>query len=125
MGYVMKQLGEFQLEYSERAGRIARGPKKRLPVEILVDGEHTVVLVDCGDCRDLLKNKLPGGVLIPIVSVFRTFFKSKSMRNLNVQVDGFIMKRTYNGVLEQASIPEMKDQLHLVVDKFSKRRVGK
>ena len=94
MGYVMKQLGEFQLEYSERAGRIARGPKKRLSVEILVDGEHTVVLVDCGDCRDLLKNKLPGGVLIPIVSMFRTFFKSKSMRTLNVQVDGFIMKRT-------------------------------
>ena len=77
----MKQLGEFQLEYSERAGRIARGPKKRIPVEVLIDGEHTVVLVDCGDCRDLLKNKLPGGVLIPIVSVFRKFFKSRSGRS--------------------------------------------
>ena len=121
----MKQLGEFQLEYSERAGRIARGPKRRLPVEILVDLEHTVVLLDCGGCRDLLKNKLPGGVLIPIVSVFRTFFKSKSMRNLNVQVDGSIMKRTYYGVLDPSSIPELKEQLQLVVDKFSKRRVGK
>ena len=121
----MKQLSEFQLEYSERAGRISRGPKKRLPIEVLVDREHTVVLVDCGSCRDLLKNKLPGGVLIPIVSVFRTFFKSRSMRNLDVQVDGSVMRRTYNGVLEQASIPEMKEQLQLVVDKFSKRRVGK
>ena len=121
----MKQLGEFQLEYSERAGRITRGPKKHLPIEILVDGEHTVVLVDCGGCRDLLKNKLPGGVLIPIVSVFRRFFKSKTMRNLDVQVNGTIMKRTYNGVLEQTSIPELQEQLQLVVDKFSKRRVGK
>ncbi len=121
----MKQLGEFQLEYSERAGRISRGPKKHLPIEVLVDGEHTVVLVDCGGCRDLLKNKLPGGILIPIVSVFRTFFKSRSMRNLDVQVDGSIMRRTYNGVLEQSSIPEMKEQLQLVVNKFSKRRAGK
>ena len=121
----MKQLGKFQLEYSERAGRIARGPKKQLPIEILVDREHTVVLVDCGGCRDLLKNKLPGGVLIPIVSVFRKIFKSKSMRNLDVQVVGSIMRRTYNGVLEKASIPELKEQLQLVVNKFSKRRVAK
>ena len=120
----MKQLGEFQLEYSERAGRIARGPKKRIPIEVLIDGANTVVLLNCGDCRDLLKNKLPGGVLIPIVSVFRRFFKSRSMRNLDVQVDGFIMRRTYNGVLDQSSIPELEEQLQLVVDKFSKRRVG-
>jgi len=121
----MKQLGEFQLEYSERAGRIARGPKKQLPVEILVDRAHTVVLLDCGGCRDLLKNKLPGGVLIPIVSALRTFFKSMSMRNLDVQVNGSVMNRTYNGVLEQTSIPDLKEQLQLVVDKFSKRRAGK
>lgn len=111
----MKQLGEFNLHLD----RIRR---RHIPVEVLIDNENTTVLLDCGCCENLLTNKLPGGILIPIASAMKTFFESMGMRNLDVRVNGIIMRRTYRGVISEEMVPELETVLDEAVAKFSKKR---
>ncbi|NHJ13159.1 MAG: hypothetical protein EAX95_05745 [Candidatus Thorarchaeota archaeon] len=111
----MKQLGEFSLS-------LDRTRRKQIPVEVLVDNENTMVLLDCGCCEDLLANKLPGGILIPIASAMKIFFESMGMRNVNVRVNGIVMRRTYKGVISEEMVPELESILYEAVAKFSKKR---
>ena len=111
----MKQLGEFNLH-------LDRTRRKRIPVEVHIDSENTIVFLDCGCCEDLLANKLPGGILIPIASAMKIFFESLGMRNLNVRVNGIIMRRTYKGLFPEEMIPELESVLDEAVAKFSKKR---
>ncbi|MFW9963023.1 MAG: hypothetical protein ACFFCX_05655 [Candidatus Sifarchaeia archaeon] len=109
----MKQLGEFTLDL---------GRKKQMPVEVLVDNENTLILIDCNCCEEFLSRRLPGGVLIPIATALKTFFESHGMRNIDVNVNGLLMRRTYKGVMNEADLPEMTKELENAVSKFTKKR---
>jgi len=109
----MKQLGEFTLDL---------GHKKQMPVEILVDNDNTLILIDCKCCEEFLSRRLPGGVLIPIASALKTFFESRGMRNIDVNVSGVMMRRTYKGIINEADLPEMTKELEIAVSKFTSKR---
>jgi len=111
----MKRIGEFELQ-------IGRSSRKQIPVEVLVDSENTTILLDCGCCEELLANKLPGGVLIPIASAMKNYFESLGMRNINVRVSGVLMRRTYKGLITQEHVPELREVLDSAVTKFTKKR---
>ncbi|UCH05013.1 MAG: hypothetical protein JSW05_02315 [Candidatus Thorarchaeota archaeon] len=114
----MKQLGGFDIRLEKSFGFSGR----RIPVQILVDQESTTVTIDCGCCEELLANKLPGGVLIPIASALKLYFKERGMRNISVDVNGTLMHRTYSGVANETIIPEMRGLLKEAVSRFQKRR---
>jgi len=109
----MKQLGEFVLDL---------GHKKRMPVEVLVDNDNTLILIDCNCCEEFISRRLPGGVLIPIATALKTFFESRGMRNIDVNVSGLLMRRTYKGIMNEADLPEMTKELENAVSKFTKKR---
>ena len=109
----MKQLGEFTLDL---------GRKKLMPVEVLTDNENTLILIDCNCCEEFLSRRLPGGVLIPIASALKTFFESRGMRNVDVNVNGVLMRRTYKGIMNEADLPEMTLVLETAVNSFTRRR---
>jgi len=115
-GLLMKSLGEFDLQFkSDRS-------KKIIPVEVLVDQENTIVLLDCSCCLELISSRLPGGIMIPIASTLKEFFKIHGMRNLGVRVSGNMMRRTYRGIIDAEQVPIMKKELDKRVSKFSKKR---
>jgi hypothetical protein len=93
-----------------------------MPVEVLVDTENTTVLLDCGCCEELLANKLPGGILIPIASTMKSYFEAMGMRNIDVNVSGVVMRRTYKGVIEKDQVSNLKTTLENAVSKFGKKR---
>jgi hypothetical protein len=109
----MKQLGNFTLRLDS---------KKEMPVEVLVNQENTIVLIDCHCCEDFLSSRLPGGVLIPIASALKSFFGARKMRNLDVNVSGRTMRRTYKGLIEGSDLGEMNRLLEEAVEKFSGKR---
>jgi hypothetical protein len=112
----MKQLGEFTLDL---------GQKKHMPVEVLVDNENTLILIDCNCCEEFLSRRLPGGVLIPIASALKTFFESRGMRNIDVNVSGVLMRRTYKGIMNGEDLPEIAKELEKAVSKFTRKRKKK
>jgi len=112
----MKQLGEFTLNL---------GAKKHMPVEVLVDSENTIILIDCNCCEEFLSSRLPGGVLIPIASALKNYFKARGMRNIDVNVSGVEMRRTYKGVIAETDLPEMTEILEQAVNNFTKKRKKK
>jgi hypothetical protein len=118
MGFRMKLLGGFDL----RLERSLRSSRKSIPVEVLVDTDNTIVVLDCSCCEDLLASRLPGGVLIPIASSLKSFFGAKDMRNIDVRVNGTIMRRTYKGICMKDAVPEIKDTLEGAVAKYNKKR---
>lgn len=109
----MKLIGEFTLNLSS---------KREMPIEILLDNENTIIMIDCQCCEEFLSSRLPGGVLIPIASALKVFFGTKGMRNLDVNVSGNVMRRTYKGLLAQDDIPEMTNELEKSVKKFTRKR---
>lgn len=111
----MKQIGKFTLNLSS---------KREMPIEVLLDSENTILMIDCHCCEENLSSRLPGGVLIPIASTLKSFFGEKGMRNLNVNVSGLVMRRTYKGLMEQDDIPEMTKRLEVSVKKFTRRKKG-
>jgi len=117
----MKQLGTFSLDVKGHGGT-GKHPEKQISIEVLVDSENTVVLLDCQYCRELLSNRLPGGILIPIASALKEFFRDRGMRNMSVKATGATMKRTYKGVIDESTLPELKKQLEGALQDFSKKR---
>lgn len=109
----MKQLGEFTLDL---------GKKKHMPVEVLIDNDNTLILIDCNCCEEFLSRRLPGGVLIPIASALKIFFESRGMRNIDVNVSGVTMRRTYKGIMDEVDLPEMTRELEKAVSNFTKKR---
>ena len=109
----MKLIGKFTLKLSS---------KREMPVEVLLDNENTIIMIDCHCCEENLARRLPGGVLIPIASALKTFFGEKKMRNLEVNVSGLMMRRTYKGLIELDAIPEMTKVLEAAVKKFTRRK---
>ncbi|NWF96555.1 MAG: hypothetical protein HXY34_10490 [Candidatus Thorarchaeota archaeon] len=118
----MKQVGTFELAISEGTLGSLRGPKKKIPVEVLIDDENTLVVLDCTSCSELLNSRLPGGILIPIASALKAFFEERGMRNTDVRVSGNIMRRTYRGVMDAALMPSLREALVNAVSQFSKKR---
>ncbi len=112
----MKKIGEFELSFKEDR------TLKRMPVEILVDREHTTIILDCSCCKESLSNRLPGGVLIPIASTLKKFFENQGMRNLHVSVSGAMMRRVYQGIIDENLLSDLKAELSRSVSKFSKRK---
>ncbi|TFH01135.1 MAG: hypothetical protein E4H14_18910 [Candidatus Thorarchaeota archaeon] len=109
----MKRIGEFTLNLSS---------KREMPIEILLDNENTIIMIDCHCCEENLSSRLPGGVLIPIASALKNFFGEKKMRNLDVNVSGNVMRRTYKGLMNQDDIPEMTKDLESAVKKFTNKK---
>jgi hypothetical protein len=93
-----------------------------MPIEVLLDKEDTMIMIDCHCCEEYLASRLPGGVLIPIASSLKNFFGEKGMRNLDVNVSGTMMRRTYKGLMDQEDIPEMMKELEKAVKKFTKKK---
>ncbi len=119
----MKRIGTFDLVLNDNQLSSLRSfKKKRIPVEILVDRENTLVILDCACCRDLLASKLPAGVLIPIVSTLKSFFEERGMRNIEVRVSGDTMRRTYNGQVDESIVTPLKNALQDAVTQFIKRK---
>ena len=118
---IMKRLGSFDL----RLEKSLRSSKKRIPIEVLVDSENTILVLDCSCCEELLASRLPGGVLIPIASSLKEYFNAKKMRNIDVRVNGVHMRRTYKGICDSSAIPEIKVALETAVTKFNKKRKNK
>ncbi|MHA2140544.1 MAG: hypothetical protein ACXADC_16395 [Candidatus Thorarchaeota archaeon] len=114
----MKRLGGFDL----RLKRSLRSSGESIPIEVLVDSENTIVVLDCSCCEELLASRLPGGVLIPIASSLKVFFGNRDMRNIEVQVNGALMRRTYKGTCVDSIVPEIKDVLEGAVAKFNRKR---
>jgi hypothetical protein len=112
----MKQIGEFSLSL---------GARKHMPVEVLVDTENTIVVIDCNCCEEYLSSRLPGGVLMPIASALKSFFKDRGMRNIDVNVTGLQMRRTYKGLIDETALPEINKILDQAVTKFKKKRKKK
>jgi rhodanese-related sulfurtransferase len=109
----MKQLGEFTLKLSS---------KREMPVEILTDNENTIIVIDCRCCEEYLSRRLPGGVLIPIASALKTFFGDRGMRNIDVNVSGIRMRRTYKGLMDDADVLQMIKELEKAVTKFTRKK---
>ena len=109
----MKQIGEFTLSLSS---------KREMPVEVLLDRENTIVLIDCQCCEEYLASRLTGGVLSPIASALKTFFGEKGMRNLDVSVNGNMMRRTYKGLMDKEDLPIMTKELEKAVKKFTRKK---
>jgi len=109
----MKRIGEFTLNLSS---------KREMPIEILLDTESTIIIIDCHCCEEYLSSRLPGGVLIPIASALKNFFGEKGMRNLDVNVSGNMMRRTYKGQMNQDDVPEMTKVLETAVKKFTRKK---
>ncbi|TFG27600.1 hypothetical protein EU528_12575 [Candidatus Thorarchaeota archaeon] len=109
----MKQIGEFTLSLSS---------KREMPIEVLLDHENTIIMIDCQCCEEYLSSRLPGGVLIPIASALKNFFGEKGMRNLDVNVSGTMMRRTYKGLMNQEDIPDMTKSLEQAVKKFTRKK---
>jgi hypothetical protein len=101
------------------------GHKKHMPVEVLVDNDNTLILLDCNCCEEFLSRRLPGGVLIPIASALKTFFENRGMRNIDVNVSGVLMRRTYKGIMDPNDLPEMIQELEQAVNRFTRRRKKK
>lgn len=112
----MKQIGEFTLTL---------GAKKQMPVEVLVDTENTIIVIDCECCTEFLSSRLPGGVLMLIASSLKNFFKVRGMRNVNVNMSGVKMRRTYKGLMDANDLPEITKTLEDAVSKFTKKRKKK
>ncbi len=98
------------------------GKNKDIIIEVLIDDSHTIILLDCKCCPDLLSSKLPRGVLIPISSTLKTFFEEHGIRNLGVNVNGTIMSRNYNNPLSPEHIPELRKRMESAVKKFIKNK---
>ncbi|TFG34165.1 hypothetical protein EU527_04765 [Candidatus Thorarchaeota archaeon] len=109
----MKQLGEFTLKL---------GSKREMPVEVLTDNENTLIVIDCGCCKEYLSSRLPGGVLIPIATSLKTFFGERGMRNIDVNVSGVRMRRTYKGLMDDDDVPQMIKELETAVTKFTRKK---
>lgn len=118
----MKQLGTFDLKLEGGTLNRVLGSGKKIPVEVYVDGENTILFLDCSCCEELLASKLPGGVLIPIASTLKAFFEDRGMRNLDVTVDGSMMQRTYRGVIAKELMDDMQDLLEDAVAEFLRKR---
>ncbi|TFF96173.1 hypothetical protein EU546_01935 [Candidatus Thorarchaeota archaeon] len=112
----MKQLGAFTLDL---------GKNREMPVEVLVDSENTILVIDCNCCREFVSSRLPGGALIPIASALKDFFGRRGMRNTSVDVNGVVMRRTYKGLLDEAEIPSMTQDLESAVKNFTRKRKSK
>ncbi len=118
----MRRLGGFELHFEVRAKGKRRTEKKTIPIDLFQDEDTTIVELDCSCCPDLLANRLPGGVLIPVASAFKSFFERHGLRNAGVRVRGTFMRRTYRGVLDPSLLPAMKREVEEAVMRFSSRR---
>ncbi len=116
----LKRLGNFDLTLKQ-----GLTSKKKIPVEVLVDFENTIVLLDCSCCPEVLARRLPGGFLIPVASVLKHFFEEQGLRNVDVSVQGSTMHRTYRGVIDKSSLLELEKDMQIAIDKFSKKRKSK
>ncbi|MHA2462828.1 MAG: hypothetical protein ACXAEJ_16485 [Candidatus Thorarchaeota archaeon] len=96
----MKKVGGFEL-YLDETSLNDDGSRKQISVEVQVGTENTAVLLNCECCEELLSSRLPGGVLIPIASTLKSLFKSKGMRNIDVETTGTLMTRVYRGVIKK------------------------
>ena len=109
----MKLIGTFTLNLSS---------KREMPVEVLLESENTIVMINCQCCQEFLASRLPGGVLIPIASALKIYFGEKSMRNLDVNVSGSMMRRTYKGQITAEDIPGLTKELEKAVKKFTRKK---
>jgi hypothetical protein len=116
----LKKLGTFELTMKQ--GLTSR---KKIPVEVFLDYENTILSLDVSCCPDFLARRLPGGALIPIASALKSFFEEKGMRNVDVSVQGSIMLRTYRGIIEEDSLPLLEREMQIAVEKFTKKGKGK
>ncbi|UCE11553.1 MAG: hypothetical protein JSW61_06365 [Candidatus Thorarchaeota archaeon] len=116
----MKSLDKFPLRHASGSRR--KSAEAGISVEVMTDQSNTIMMLDCSCCEELLSSRLPGGVLIPIASTLKTFFKSMGMRNIDVRVSGSTMIRTYRGVIDKSQIPEMRKLLEIAVSDFAKKR---
>ncbi|MHA2056659.1 MAG: hypothetical protein ACW979_03425 [Candidatus Thorarchaeota archaeon] len=96
-----------------------------MPVEVLVDNDNTLILIDCNCCEEYLSRRLPGGVLIPIATALKNFFESRGMRNIDVNVSGVLMRRTYKGAMDEADLSDMTQELEKAVSNFTRKRKKK
>jgi hypothetical protein len=106
-------------EYSLRLGD---KENQLIPVLVHVNKETTLVSLDCSCCGDLLKNRLPSGVLIPIARTLKSYFSELGFRNTSVQVRGLTMERCYNGSIDEQEIDEMFNKLETSVQTFLKKQ---
>ncbi len=118
----MKQVASFALRLNNGTARSSKQSDIRIPVQVLVDEANTVVVLDCQCCKELVASRLPGGVLIPIVSALKGFFQSHGMRNVGVKASGSLMRRTYKGVIDGSAVDDMKRLLENAVSVFSSKR---
>lgn len=109
----MKLIGKFTLSLSS---------KRELPVEVLLESENTIIMIDCQCCEEYLASRLPGGVLIPIASALKIYFGERKMRNLDVNVSGTMMRRTYKGQITTEDIPGLTKELEIAVKKFARTK---
>ena len=109
----MKLIGKFTLNLSS---------KREMPVEVLLESENTIIMIDCQCCEEYLASRLPGGVLIPIASALKTYFGEKGMRNLDVNVSGNMMRRTYKGQITKEDVPGLTKELEKAVKKFTRKK---
>ena len=93
-----------------------------MPIEVLHESENTIIMINCQCCEEFLASRLPGGVLIPIASALKTYFGAKGMRNLDVNVSGTMMRRTYKGQMAADDIPDMTKELEAAVKKFTRTK---
>ncbi len=118
----MKRLGTFDLILNESHLRTIRGSKKKIPVEVFVDNENTLVILNCECCRELLASRLPGGVLIPIASALKSFFEERGMRNIDVIVSDNTMQRIYKGMIDESLFNQLKTVLQEAVRQYIRKR---
>ncbi|MHA1772361.1 MAG: hypothetical protein ACTSYL_08100 [Candidatus Thorarchaeota archaeon] len=116
----MQQLSKFTLTIAGTRGRIFRGSRE-IVVEILVDKESTHVVIDCTDCKDLLKNQLPRGEMIAVVSGLKKFFDDQQMKKIKVSVTGGTMHREYAGVVEESKIDGLREYVEQSLDTFTRK----
>ncbi|RDE14241.1 MAG: hypothetical protein C4K47_04690 [Candidatus Thorarchaeota archaeon] len=121
-GRNMKQVASFALRLDNGNGRQSKASQNQLPVQVLIDGTNTIVVIDCQCCKELLASRLPGGVLIPIASALKDFFEDHGMRNVGVKASGPLMRRTYKGVIDGSILDDMKRLLENAVSEFSSKR---
>ncbi|MCF2136370.1 MAG: hypothetical protein K9W43_03935 [Candidatus Thorarchaeota archaeon] len=114
----MQQVGKFSLTIAGNRGRIFRGSRE-IVVEVLIDKESTHVVIDCTACKDLLKNQLPRGEMIAVVSGMKKFFDAQELKKIKVSVSGGTMHREYAGVVEESHIDDLRECVEQSLDTFT------
>ncbi len=119
----MRQIGKFLLEIPAGRRKWIFKTNQSIVVEVLVDNEHTHIVIDCSCCKNLLKNSLPRGAMIAIVSALREFFTQHQMKKVHVSVTKHVMHREYEGVIDAADIDELERAVVESIAKFEKKKI--